>query len=149
MPSEAPFWKTKKLSEMSPEEWESLCDGCAQCCLHKLEDEDSGFVYHTNVACRLLDLETCRCTDYQNRSSLVPGCLVLTLELAGSLTWLPETCAYRRLATGYQLEWWHPLVAGDCRIVHELGISVRGNVVSEKDVGLDNLEDHIINDPDA
>lgn len=149
MASEAPFWKTKILSEMTQEEWESLCDGCAQCCRHKLQDEDTGFVYQTNVACRLLDIESCCCIDYQNRSRLVPTCSVMTPDLAGSLTWLPETCAYRRLAVGKNLEWWHPLVSGDHRIVHELGISIREKTVSEKEVGLDHLEDYIVNDPDS
>ncbi len=147
MPAEPPFWKTKTLSEMTPDEWEALCDGCAQCCLHKLQDEDTGFVYHTKVACRLLDIERCCCTDYQNRAKLVPACSVLTPALASSLTWLPKTCAYRRLATGRELEWWHPLISGDRRIVHELGISVRNRAVSENEVGLDHLEDYIVNDP--
>ena len=107
-----PFWKTKSLVEMTSEEWESLCDGCARCCLHKVEYKDSGEVHYTNVACRLLDMWLCRCTSYQKRIKLVPTCLVMTAAKAADLEWLPGTCAYRRLALGKELEWWHPLVSG-------------------------------------
>ena len=129
---------------MTPDEWESLCDGCARCCLHKVEYKDTGEVCYTNVACKLLDVWTCRCTSYENRSRLVPTCLVMTPAKARELLWLPESCAYRRLSVGKDLEWWHPLVSGDPNTVHQAWISVRGKVVSEKSVPPDQLEEHII-----
>jgi uncharacterized protein len=113
-----PFWKVKQLREMSPEEWESLCDGCARCCLVKLEDEDSGRIHFTKAACKLLDAGACRCTDYENRSSRVPDCVQLTPANVGELNWLPLTCAYRLLAEGRDLPWWHPLVSGRAEATH-------------------------------
>jgi len=139
-----PFWKTKSLAEMTPDEWELLCDGCARCCLHKVEYKETGEVFYTNVACRLLDTYHCRCTAYEERLDLVPTCLVMTATKATQLEWLPQTCAYRRLALGMDLEWWHPLVSGNHNTVHQAGISVRGIVVPEEIVPPDQLEDHII-----
>jgi uncharacterized cysteine cluster protein YcgN (CxxCxxCC family) len=139
-----PFWNTKTLEEMTPEEWESLCDGCGRCCLHKLEDIDTGMYFYTNVACRLLDQETCRCKDYPHRISLVKDCLVLSPAGREHYHWLPTTCAYRRLANGMDLEWWHPLVSGNPVTVHQAGFSVRSRTVSENDVCKEQLEDHII-----
>ena len=139
-----PFWNTKTLDEMTPEEWESLCDGCGRCCLHKLEDIDTGLYFYTNVACRLLDQTTCRCDDYPNRTALVKDCLVLSPAVHEHYNWLPTTCAYRRLANGLDLEWWHPLVSGSPATVHQAGISVRNRTVSEQSVQNEELEDHII-----
>ena len=139
-----PFWKTKSLADMTPEEWELLCDGCARCCLQKVEYKDTGEVYYTNVACRLLDISSCRCTSYDIRVNLVPTCLVMTPAKAEDLQWLPATCAYRRLALGKGLEWWHPLVSGDINTVHEADISVRGKVLPEQYVHPDELEEHVI-----
>lgn len=139
-----PFWKSKSLEEMTPQEWELVCDGCARCCLHKVEYKDTGEVFYTNVACRLLDTWHCRCTSYADRLDLVPTCLVMTPEKAKELEWLPDTCAYRRLALGMDLEWWHPLVSGDPTTVHKADISVRGKIVPEGIVPPDRLEDHII-----
>ncbi len=138
------FWEEKKLAELTAEEWESLCDGCAKCCLHKIEDVDSGEVYYTNVACRLLDLNTCRCSDYANRSRLVPDCLRLSADLVGQLSWLPESCAYRRVAESRPLAWWHPLVSGNPATVRQVGVAVCGKVVAEGEVDLDDLEDMVV-----
>ena len=138
-----PFWQTKKLEEMTYEEWESLCDGCGKCCLLKIEDADSGKVDYTNVACRLLDPDTCTCQDYANRSQIVPGCLVLSPKLVRELNWLPESCAYRRLAEGRGLAWWHPLITGDRESVHLAGISVRHRIITEGSIALSDLEDYI------
>lgn len=130
---DAPFWRRKRLWEMTSEEWESLCDGCGKCCLHKLEDADTGDIHQTNVACRLLDLNACRCTRYDDRKRLVPDCVVLTPDNIDALGWMPSTCAYRLLAEGKDLARWHPLVSGDPDSVHAAGISVRGRVISERD----------------
>ncbi len=127
-----PYWRTKTLEEMTRAEWEALCDGCARCCLLKLEDEDTGEIAYTDIACRLLDTGTCRCTRYRQRLRLVPECVDLTPEQVRRLGWLPSTCAYRLLAEGRDLAWWHPLVSGDPETVHKAGISVRGRVVPER-----------------
>jgi uncharacterized cysteine cluster protein YcgN (CxxCxxCC family) len=141
---EAPFWKTKTLEEMTPDEWESLCDGCAKCCLHKIEDMDTGEVFFTDVACRLLDINTCLCKDYQHRSEVVSDCLVLSPELLKEISWLPESCAYRRLAEGRDLAWWHPLVSGDQNTVLQAGISICGKIVPEDMVNLDRIEERVV-----
>jgi uncharacterized protein len=139
-----PFWKTKTLKEMTVEEWESLCDGCALCCLYKLQDDETEETYYTDVACRLLNLKKCQCKAYTERAVLMPTCLVLTPHLLNELTWMPSTCAYRLLHEGRELPWWHPLVSGDKDLVHRLHLSIRGRAVSEKFVDMDTLEDHIV-----
>ena len=139
-----PFWKVKPLNQMTHDEWESLCDGCAKCCLHKIEDVDSGVVYTTDVACRLLDIKTCLCKDYEHRNDLVKDCLQLTPELLEEITWLPETCAYRRLAEGRGLTWWHPLVSGDPNTVIQAGISIFGKVVPEENVDMVKIEERVV-----
>lgn len=140
-----PFWKQKQLSEMSRNEWESLCDGCARCCLLKLEDIDTGEISFTDIACKLLDSGTCRCSDYPKRQKSVPDCVVLKPENIDDLTWMPSSCAYRLIAEGKDLAWWHPLVSGTPETVHEAGISVRGRVVPE--LRGDDPEDRIVTWP--
>lgn len=137
-----PFWQEKALDEMSQDEWESLCDGCGLCCLHKLEDYDTGDVSYTNVACRLLDIDTCRCRKYSKRKKLVPDCVILKPEDVQKFKWLPKTCAYRLISEGKDLFDWHPLISGSGLTVHKSGVSVSQKAISERDAG--DLEDHII-----
>ena len=136
------FWETVPMARMTGAQWESLCDGCGKCCVHKLEDEETGEVFPTNVACRLLDGHTARCKDYGNRRALVPDCVRLTPARLETLEWLPSTCAYLRVFRGEGLADWHPLISGDPESVHKAGISTRGWTVSEDLVG--DLEDFII-----
>ncbi len=140
------YWKRKSLAEMSTNEWERLCDGCALCCMHKVEDEDTGEVFYTDLACRLLDLGTCRCEGYANRAKKVSSCLVLSVDRPDEFDWLPGSCAYRRLANGQELPEWHPLLTGRAESVHEAGVSMLGKAVSEKDTDdytvLRQLTDH-------
>ena len=138
------FWRTKSLEQMSAEEWESLCDGCARCCLLKLEDMDTENLYFTSVHCKLLDLEQCRCTHYPQRSRLVPDCVTLTPQNLASLSWMPSTCAYRLLAEGKPLPDWHPLISGDPDSVHEAGISIRSYAIDETLVPADSVQEFII-----
>ncbi len=129
-----PFWQQKSLEELSQSEWEALCDGCGRCCLNKLEDEDTGKIHLTRLACGLLDVGTCRCSNYENRKSLMPDCISIDAEQARTLTWLPDTCAYRLVAEGRDLAWWHPLVSESPETVHQAGISVRGWARTERGV---------------
>lgn len=147
-PDGQPFWRAKSLGEMSRREWESLCDGCAKCCLVKLEDEASGGVDYTDVACRLLDTGRCRCTDYARRHRRVSDCVRLGPERLGEImSWMPSTCAYRLLAEGRDLPAWHPLVSGDPESVHRAGASVRGRVVGEAGLSDDDLIARIVDWP--
>jgi uncharacterized cysteine cluster protein YcgN (CxxCxxCC family) len=138
------FWEKKALAEMTPAEWESLCDGCGRCCLKKLEDEDTGEIAYTDVACKLLDRDRCRCLSYAHRHELVPDCVALDLDDKKTFDWLPTTCAYRKHANGEPLDWWHPLVSGDPDTVHRAGISVRGRSLSELDVDERDLATRIV-----
>ncbi|MEP4196720.1 MAG: YcgN family cysteine cluster protein [Aliishimia sp.] len=142
------FWERKKLADMSRAEWEALCDGCGKCCLNKLEDDDTGEVALTRVACRLLDDATCRCAHYETRHQFVPDCIVLSPgNIAENLYWMPETCAYKLLHTGQKLHDWHPLISGDPASVHMAGISMQSRTVSEFEVADEDWEDHIIEEP--
>ncbi len=142
------FWERKPLQKMTPREWEALCDGCGKCCLNKLEDEDSGEVALTRVACRLLDDETCRCTQYDIRHQFVPECIVLRPQnIDEHAYWLPQTCAYRLLWEGKPLYDWHPLLSGSPDSVHAAGVSVQGLTVSEFETPEDEWEDYIIEEP--
>ncbi|MFN3132768.1 MULTISPECIES: YcgN family cysteine cluster protein [unclassified Roseibium] len=144
---ELPFWKTKSLEEMTNAEWESLCDGCARCCLNKLEDWDTGDIVWTDVACTLLDGTSCRCKDYENRAATVPDCIQLTPSEVNTLTWLPPTCGYRLVREGADLYWWHPLVSGDPETVHQAGVSVQNRTVSEDGMELEEYENHVVTWP--
>ncbi len=138
------FWRHKKLDEMTRQEWESLCDGCGQCCLLKLEDEDDGTIYLTKLSCSMLNVGTCRCSDYAKRHELMPDCVSITPEKVRTLNWLPETAAYRLVEEGRDLAWWHPLVSGDTNTVHAAGISIRGEACSEAEVHEDDYGHYII-----
>ena len=139
------FWTDKTLSELTAQEWESLCDGCAKCCLEKLEDCFSGDISFTDVACALLDLDACRCTNYEERARFMPDCVPLDPTNVGVLKWMPSTCAYRLLAEGKDLPDWHPLVSGDPDGAHKAGVSVKGRCVAADQAG--DLEDHIVDWP--
>ncbi len=141
------YWQTTPLSKMTDSQWEGLCDGCARCCLNKLEDWDSGEIYWTNVACELLDCEACLCKDYENRQVLMPDCIQLTLDKISEISWLPPTCGYRLVSEGQDLPNWHPLISGRAESVHEAGVSVRGRVVPENNMKPEELEDHIVDWP--
>ncbi|MDD1622846.1 MAG: YcgN family cysteine cluster protein [Methylococcaceae bacterium] len=136
------FWETKTLAQMTTEEWESLCDNCGKCCLHKLEDEDTGELAFTSVCCDLIDLDTCRCTRYSERCTLVPDCIDLKQHDFAEYRWLPATCAYRLLTDGKPLPDWHPLVSGNPESVRDAGVSISSYAIKESQV--DDLEDHII-----
>ena len=139
----SPFWKTKALTEMTQDEWESLCDSCGKCCLLKLEDADSGVIHYTDVSCRLLDTESCRCSRYSNRKALVSDCVVLTPDMLDKLPWMPESCSYRLLHEGKDLPDWHPLVTGEADSTITSGHSVKGKIISETRVEENDLPSHI------
>lgn len=142
------FWEKVPLTKMSRPEWEALCDGCGKCCLNKLEDEDTGQVALTNVACRLLDDQTCQCSQYPIRHNFVPECIVLSPDnMEQNLYWMPETCAYKLMWNGQPLPEWHPLKTGDPESVHKAGVSMRGRTVPEFEVDDEEWEDHIIEEP--
>lgn len=139
------FWREKSLSELTRAEWESLCDGCGKCCLHKLEDDETGEIHFTNVACRFLDGETIRCGKYLTRQRYVGNCVVMSADLLHQLPWMPSTCAYRLLYEGKELFAWHPLISGDPDSVHKANQSVKGRSVDEREAG--DFEDHLVDWP--
>ena len=141
------FWHDKSLPELSEEEWEALCDGCGQCCLIKLQNEDTEELLHTRLACKLLDIGACRCTDYSNRHERVHDCVVISPDSIGTLDWLPHSCAYRLVDEGKDLFWWHPLVSGDPNSVHEAGVSVRSWATSEEGVPEGKMVRFVVKDP--
>jgi len=138
-----PFWEHKSLTDLNASEWEAVCDGCARCCLNKIEDEDSGALFYTNVACHLLN-DQCRCGDYSNRTQRVPDCLQLTPTNVASITWLPTTCAYRRLNDGRGLATWHPLVSDDAHSVHDAGVSIQNKYILENHIHPDDLANFVV-----
>lgn len=138
------FWETRCLEEMSPAQWEALCDGCGRCCLQKVEDPEDHAVFYTAVACRFLDIHSCCCTAYARRTKAAPDCLVLTPRTGGQYHWLPRTCAYRLLAEGNELPSWHPLISGSRESVHAAGISLRDKAISEQYVHPDDLDAYIL-----
>lgn len=144
MSESPPFWETKTLDQMNKEEWESLCDGCGRCCLQKIQSEDEHLVRYTRVACRLLDVQTCQCTNYWRRKSLVPECITLDSKALNDIDWLPSSCAYVRIKEKRGLAWWHPLVSGSSQTIHEAGISVSGRAVSESYIHPDDILSLII-----
>lgn len=137
------WWLDKPLNTFSTQEWESLCDGCARCCLYKLEDIDTEELFYTDVACRYLDMKQCRCTDYPNRHANMPTCVILTPEKVEQINWMPMTCAYRLLSEGKDLSWWHPLVTGKKDSVQKAGITINQFAVLENDENINHLEDHV------
>lgn len=141
-----PFWETKTLAEMTHAEWESLCDGCGKCCLHKLQDEDTDEIFYTSVACRLLDCQSCQCSNYPERTRLVPDCVVMSPDNLDDIPWMPTTCAYRLLAEGKPLYSWHPLVSGDRGSTITAGMSIQNRVIPEQDANPD-LELYIVDWP--
>ncbi len=148
MDEAVPFWRKKRLSQMTRAEWESLCDGCGRCCLNKLEDIDTGETVFTNVRCRLFDPQSCRCGDYAHRKRRVPDCVQLTPRGVPRIPWLPPTCAYRLVAEGKDLYWWHHLKSGSRETVHEAGVSVRGReTISEVGIPDEALENYIVQWP--
>lgn len=144
MIAEIPFWQRKRLEDMTAAEWESLCDGCGKCCLVKLEEEQTGEVYYTELACSQMDTATCQCQSYGNRQQVVPECTVLTPDNIGQFHWLPYTCAYRTLAEDRPLPEWHPLRSGDPDTVHQAGVSVAHRVTPADQVPQEDWQEHII-----
>ncbi|WP_050928269.1 YcgN family cysteine cluster protein [Aestuariivita boseongensis] len=142
------FWEKKRFDQLSPREWEALCDGCGKCCMNKLEDEDTGEVALTNVACRLFDDSSCRCAQYDIRHQFVPDCIVLKPgNIEKNLYWMPETCAYRLVYEGKPLFDWHPLISGTAETVHRAGVSMQNATVPEFEIPEDDWEDYIIEEP--
>lgn len=141
--SDTKFWETTKLSEMSKSQWESLCDGCGKCCVIKLQDEDTDEIFSTDVGCKLLDCKTAKCSDYANRKDIVPDCVYLTPGNLAYLTWMPKSCAYRRLYEGQGLPDWHPLLTGSPDSTKAAGHSVAGLIFPEESVEIDDMADHI------
>ena len=139
-----PFWIDKELGQLSQQEWELLCDGCARCCLQKLEDDETGDVHYTRLACQLLNIDSCQCSAYSNRCAYVPSCISLTVENIPKMSWLPDSCAYRLRYEGKPLPEWHPLVSGNCESVHDSGASVREFALSETAVPEDQWQMHVI-----
>jgi len=146
MSEQTKFWLTTALEDMNDQQWESLCDGCAQCCAHKVQDEETEEIFFSNVVCRYLDTNKCQCSVYQDRHTHVPDCIKITPENAKTLSWIPQTCAYKRLANGLPLPKWHPLETGDPQSTHNANISIINKVINEADINMDDLEDYLVED---
>lgn len=145
IPTSRPYWETTPLQEMTQEQWEALCDRCGRCCLHKICDDETDEIYYTSVACRLLDINTCQCTDYPNRLRRVRDCMTLTAKMLPKINWLPPDCAYRRVSEGKSLPPWHPLLTHTPQSVISAGASVSGRCISERQAGA--LEDYLVTWP--
>lgn len=146
MTDKSRFWEQIPFVELNEKQWESICDGCCQCCAHKLQDDDTNEIFKTNVVCQYLDTDKCQCTVYPDRQKLVPDCIKITPENAGELSWFPETCGYRLLANGKPLPSWHPLETGNSNSTQQAGVCVTGKVISELEVAEEDLEDFIVDD---
>ncbi len=140
------FWETTPFNQFTDKQWELICDGCAQCCAHKLQDEDTDEIFLTNVVCQYLDTNQCQCSVYGDRHVHVPDCIKITPKNAGSLPWIPDTCGYRLLANGKPLPDWHPLMTGDSESTRKANMTVTGKVISDADVDMDDLEDYLVED---
>ncbi|MBV1908955.1 MAG: YcgN family cysteine cluster protein [Kangiellaceae bacterium] len=146
MSNENRFWENTPFDELNPKQWEQICDGCAQCCAHKLQDDETDEIFLTNIVCQHLDMKKCQCSVYGNRHVHVPDCIKITPENANRLNWIPDTCGYRLLANGKPLPEWHPLVTGEQESTHLSNMSVTGKVISETDIDIDELEDYLVED---
>jgi len=140
------FWETIPFDQLNQKQWESICDGCAQCCAHKLQDEDTDEIFYTNIVCEYLDTNKCQCSVYADRHTYVPDCIKITAENAKELSWIPETCGYKLLANGKPLPDWHPLVTGSRNSTEQANMSIRDKVISEADIDMDDLEDYLVED---
>lgn len=140
------FWETIPFEQLNEQQWESICDGCAQCCAHKLQCDETEEIFYTNIVCQHLDSQKCQCGVYGDRHTYVPDCIKITPENASQLTWIPETCGYKRLANGLPLPDWHPLITGDPLSTHKAHMTVHTKVISEKDIDMDDLEDYLVDD---
>jgi uncharacterized cysteine cluster protein YcgN (CxxCxxCC family) len=140
------FWETIPFEQLNSKQWEAICDGCAQCCAHKLQDEETDEIFYTNIVCQYLDTKKCQCSVYDDRHTYVPDCIKITPENANKLTWIPDTCGYKLLAKGEPLPEWHPLMTGDINSTEKANMSIRNKVISEADIEMDDLEDYLVED---
>jgi len=144
--TETRFWENTPLDKLDAKQWESICDGCAQCCAHKLQNNETEEIFLTNVVCQYLDSDKCQCRVYEERNNFVPDCIQVTANNAKALTWMPDTCGYKLLAQGKSLPDWHPLITGDALSTQKANMTVQQKVICEKDINIDDLEDYLVED---